>query len=768
MNSATAVSSTWSYLKQSLNLDGKWQKELDRKEIEICLELVIRHDLVDFTKELVWQKLYHETRTKIVPNYWSKFSLAHNENIGYKNLNEAVNILNADIAKQQHYFSLLDRLSGNVISKSFDQYKAHLSAILLSQIPPHFEYSVHAFYTRAFRAFMSLEKRNFNFDADESGDVITHCSGCDQEIDQCECNIILDNCHNINRDLTELGILEKMSVGMIHTLILSQIQSHVQDSCVGNFASSQIDMLEKWLHSIIFRWLGIVYGEDYIQQDQVRKNFTQFLYHAYTHARIEQLFEIIIGYPESFPSVKDLQECLSRTQLKPTLTQSLKTTLEARLLHQGATTEDILIAYVSAIRAFSVLDPTGVLLDAACDPIKQYLRLRGDTVRHIIHSLTDSSGELGGELELGRTGAAILDDESVAAVGDAEASTDWENWSPAPSDADPSKLWTGKKPGDIVPMLVNIYGSKSLFVKEYRKLLSDRLLLNLHFDTEEEIRNLEFLKIRFGETELHNCEVMLKDVADSKRINTHLQSVAHKPDFPISAMIISAQYWDQLKDKPMKLPIKIINQLEQYNQNYKAVKTSRSLHWVPQSGSVELELEFDNHRSVSFTVPPDLAAIISHFEDKEQWDLEELSQEMELPMSHLRRRVHVWQTHGVLQEISTDRFKVDENGPTFTGHKILLETLAKMEEEEEDDDEEENDKKSEEDGLQIYWSYVVGMLTNLEALPVERIHQMLKMFTMQGSSGAECTLLQLKNFLDSKVKQQLLSFSSGTYRLPKP
>lgn len=47
------------------------------------------------------------------------------------------------------------------------------------------------------------------------------------------------------RDLTELGILEKMSVGMIHTLILSQIQSHVQDSCVGNFASSQIDMLEK-------------------------------------------------------------------------------------------------------------------------------------------------------------------------------------------------------------------------------------------------------------------------------------------------------------------------------------------------------------------------------------------------------------------------------------------------------------------------------------------------------------------------------------------
>lgn len=75
-------------------------------------------------------------------------------------------------------------------------------------------------------------------------------------------------------------------------------------------------------------------------------------------------------------------------------------------------------------------------------------------------------------------------------------------------------------------MLVSIYGSKSLFVKEYRKLLSDRLLNNIHFDTEEEIRNLEFLKIRFGECELHNCEVMIKDVTDSKRTNTTMQSIA--------------------------------------------------------------------------------------------------------------------------------------------------------------------------------------------------------------------------------------------------
>ena len=71
-------------------------------------------------------------------------------------------------------------------------------------------------------------------------------------------------------------------------------------------------------------------------------------------------------------------------------------------------------------------------------------------------------------------------------------------------------------------MLVNIYGSKELFVNEYRTLLADRILSQFNYDTEKEIRYLELLKLRFGETQLHYCEVMLKDVADSKRINQHI------------------------------------------------------------------------------------------------------------------------------------------------------------------------------------------------------------------------------------------------------
>jgi hypothetical protein len=42
------------------------------------------------------------------------------------------------------------------------------------------------------------------------------------------------------------------------------------------------------------------------------------------------------------------------------------------------------------------------------------------------------------------------------------------------------------------------------------------------------------------------------------------------------------------------------------------------------------------------------------------------------------------------------------------------------------------------------------------------------MFAMQGPSAVECSIPELKRFLDLKVRDQKLFFSGGVYRLPKP
>lgn len=97
-------------------------------------------------------------------------------------------------------------------------------------------------------------------------------------------------------------------------------------------------------------------------------------------------------------------------------------------------------------------------------------------------------------------------------------------------EADPTKTSRSRLSADIIGILVRIYGNYDLFVNEYRALLSDRLLSKLDFNTDQEVNYLELLKIRFGEAKLQLCEVMLKDVTNSKRIHSNIQSTLAKRD----------------------------------------------------------------------------------------------------------------------------------------------------------------------------------------------------------------------------------------------
>lgn len=114
-------------------------------------------------------------------------------------------------------------------------------------------------------------------------------------------------------------------------------------------------------------------------------------------------------------------------------------------------------------------------------------------------------------------------------------------------------------------MLVNIYGSKDLFVAEFANLLADRLLALNDFNAEREIHNVELLKAKFGEAALIKCEVMLKDVADSKRFFTYAsdkkkgQAADELVDekSPLRATIVSALFWPKLDEDELKLPVQI-------------------------------------------------------------------------------------------------------------------------------------------------------------------------------------------------------------------
>ena len=69
--------------------------------------------------------------------------------------------------------------------------------------------------------------------------------------------------------------------------------------------------------------------------------------------------------------------------------------------------------------------------------------------------------------------------------------------------------------------------------------------------------------------------------------------------------------------------------------------------------------------------------------------------------------------------------------------------------------------------MRVFESYVTGMLTNFDSLPLSRIHNMLKMFCMHGEHRYDKTEGQLATFLRRLVQDEKLKNDGGVFSLRK-
>lgn len=236
--------------------------------------------------------------------------------------------------------------------------------------------------------------------------------------------------------------------------------------------------------------------------------------------------------------------------------------------------------------------------------------------------------------------------------------------------------------------------------------------------------------------------------------------------FEVSSIILSSQFWPPFKNETLELPEGIQNEINRYTKLYETYKGNRTLFWRPVIGRVNIEIQLAN-KTLDMLVTPMQAVIIYYFQQKSEWTLDELCHVMKVPATVLRKRISFWQSQGLIREPRSDIFQLIEEN---TGESSV-EMQTQSQECDDDDDEAESamasasDQREEE--LQVFWSYIVGMLTNLDSLPLERIHQMLKMFASHGP-GVEFSQEELKNFLQRKVREHELVFAGGgVYQLPK-
>lgn len=506
--------------------------------------------------------------------------------------------------------------------------------------------------------------------------------------------------------------------------------------------------------------------------------------------RTDELFEVISGWErDTKGAIEDLRRYVVTTAARTHLTNSFAEVLNHRLLQPGIPTTEIMQTYIWIIRAFTILDPKGVLLDRVSRPIRRYLRERDDTVSIVVSSLLadreDASPgpdvllELAEEVEFGATDAAPDNDDDDLDFDDME-------WTPAPIDAGPD--YKKSKHVDVIASVISLFETKEVFVKDFQEMLSKRLLRREQ-DFEKEMRVLELLKLRFGEAPLQACEVMLRDILDSRRVDTVIrndQNLAmsmtdeHPP--ALHTRILSHLFWPSQDSEEFSLPPPILDLQSRYEDGFETLKQSRKLTWLNALGQVTVQLEFSD-RTVNAVVETSQASVIYAFQEDDDPSTEnqratktvaELMADLSMSESLVRSALAFWvkklvlappgpfkDTYHVLETVPSS--VLDPELPISTAASTLLTAAAAA------------DAaisvpapavKSEREILaekmEVFWQFVVGMLTNQGAMPLARIVMMLKVVVPGGFPfGSE----ELKGFLEGRVKEGTLEVVGGNYKI---
>lgn len=569
--------------------------------------------------------------------------------------------------------------------------------------------------------------------------------------------------------------------------------------------------------------------------------------------RMTELFDIVLHWPQSRAGLEDLRISVTTPQRRSQLVSTFMAALRKRLLHPACSTLEILQVYVAMIRTFHALDPSNVLLSAAVAPLQFYLCQREDAVRIVVDGLLADPesiyatnmtaanrierSRLRSTTSMSGSATAPLVDkaklvELAGILNDPlqqrrkhvdEEELDWNDmdWVPDPIDAGTN--YRRPKSEDVIGTLISALGSREAFTKEFQNIIAERLL-SPQESFAKEVKVLNLLKKRFGESSLQSCEVMIRDVQDSGSFDAivehllrlHRQGALASAPPPVpggppnsveyQAKILSRLYWPGLGPEHFLLPRPVADTQKLYDTFYEANKSGRKLAWLNHLGHAIVDLEFDD-RTVEVDCKTYEATVIYAFQDEAAAaerlvrtppvtrTVPQLYEMLQMDEDLIVAALEFWASKDVLMQDrrEPEKYTVIED---LERAKVELERELAREEAERKkaaQDAESADaaaqapvpatasaaatsasaaptrskREARADDAQrtMYWQFIVGMLTNSAvSMPLAQIAMMMKMLIAEGFPWSN---EELQEFLGEKVTDGELEVAGGKYRLVK-
>lgn len=557
--------------------------------------------------------------------------------------------------------------------------------------------------------------------------------------------------------------------------------------------------------------------------------------------RISELFDIVLQWPASKGALDDLKASVTTPERRRQLTDSFSAALQKRLLHPARSTLDILRVYISMIRTFHALDHSKVLLSRVVPSLQLYLIQREDAVRVVVTGLLASPQEV--ETAQKRTGtlsprglgsgtgasgnlvelAMLLNDpDQQRRVEIDDEDLDWDDLTWVPDPVDAGINYKRPRSEDVIGTLINTLGAEDVFIKEFQAIIADNLL-SAQTEFTQEQRVLDLLKKRFGESALQNCEVMMKDILDSRKVDSTIRMAelgqpalaprvfgtpaptASRMDpgqqldldeeehglLPYQARILSRLYWPNLVQDRFNLPRPVTERQARYALGYEYLKSARKLTWLDQLGQATVELELED-RTISVECKTFEAAVIYAFQgEDEDGDREhsgparrtaqELREHLQMDEELVLQALEFWESNQVLARCRHDQetFVVLERRDQVLGRPELHPAASAPAVMQDDQgtqpggkptslrragttsamDAKENERRA------MYWQFIIGMLTN--SMPNAQLGQLAMMMRMLIADGFPWSDQDLQEFLAEKVDLGELEVVGGKYRLVK-
>lgn len=670
------------------------------------------------------------------------------------------------------------------------------------------------------RSALGIDDESFTFGAGDGENVLYSYYPVCPPVEFKESLHSDDKLQNNRRSLKSHRLVQewRASIGplrlkKIFARILDKLLTEfIEWSYAGVYDDGVLAHLRMWTEHVFATWIRLFLRSiDPASQD--RSGSESFMESTRWHEmattrlatlRVNELFEIVVEWDASATGIDDIKHYTTNPATRSYVTANFTDLLTTRLLHPGASTIEILQVYISIIRAFRRLDPKGVLLERVARKLRRYLRDREDTIKVVVTGLLSDVGDRNGTQNAADPDtltelAFELQQRDASQNQSANNELDWNNmeWQPDPIDAAPDYMKSMNT--DVVGSIISLFESKDIFVKELQTSLAERLLRNKP-DYDQEISVVEHLKIRFGDSALQACEVMLRDVLDSRKLDQVIRQDQGldivnfqggedgEDDIAMHAKILSRLFWPALPEQPFKAPFPILEQRSRYEKGFENLKQTRKLTWNDAIGQVEVELELQD-RTWRDEVLPYQATVIYAFQDDASTPdkpvsrtITDLAAELEMSQTLVRSACMFWLSKQILTRPSPsthpERFSVLESLPpttspnasslsankanvTASGGSATSPSLTREQIEAESSalsalkavEEQERKQK-----MVMYHQLILAMLQNQGSMPLPRIAMMLGIVV---PGGFPFSNEELKESLVGMVREGTLTVGAG-------